>query len=97
MRRLLPGTVYIIHEIRIRVSHDNLPETSVTKFQRRFSVNVWCGLLGKKLIGPFDFDNNLTGNTHEVFLENDLPVLLEDIPLMIRSQMYFQHDGDPPH
>ena len=24
-------------------------------------------------------------------------VLLEDIPLMIRSQMYFQHDGAPPH
>ena len=26
-------------------SHDNPHETSVTKFQRRFSVNVWRGLL----------------------------------------------------
>jgi len=60
-------------------------------------VNVWCGLLGNKLIGPFVFDNNLTGNTHEVFLRNELPGLLEDIPLMIRSQTYFQHDGAPPH
>jgi len=60
-------------------------------------VNFWCGLLGKKLIGPFVFDNNLTGNTYEVFLRNELPVLLEDIPLMIRSQMYFQHEGAPPH
>jgi len=78
-------------------SHDNPHETSITKFQRRFSVNVWCGLLGNKLIGPFVFDNNLTGNTYEVFLRNELPGLLEDILLMIRSQMYFQHDGAPPH
>jgi len=27
-------------------------------------VNVWCGVLGNKLIGPFVFDNNLTGNTY---------------------------------
>ena len=26
------------------------------------------GMLGKRLIGPFVFDNNLTGNTHEAFL-----------------------------
>ena len=39
-------------------------------------MNVWCGLLGSKLIGPFVFDNNLMGNTWEVFLR--LPGLLED-------------------
>jgi len=78
-------------------SHDNPHETSVTKFQRRFSVNGWCALLGNKLIGPFVFDNNLTGNTYEAFLRNELPGLSEDIPLMIRSQMYFQHDGASPH
>ena len=60
-------------------------------------MNVWCGGLGNKLIGPFVFDNNLTGITYEVFLRNELLGLLEDIPLMTRSQMYFQHDGDPPH
>ena len=60
-------------------------------------MNVWCGVLGNKLFGPFVFDNNLTENAYEVFLRNDLPGFLEDIPLMIRSQMYFQHDGAPPH
>jgi len=78
-------------------SHNNPHETSVTNFQKRFSVNVWCGVLGNRLIGPFVFHNNLTGNTYEAFLRNELPCLLEDIPLMIRSQMYFQHDGAPPH
>ena len=69
--------------------------TSVTHFQRRFSLNVWYGMLGKRLIGPFVLDNNLTGNTYKAFLRNDLPVLSEDFPLMLRSQMYFQHDGAP--
>ena len=76
-------------------SLDNPHETSVTNFQRIFSVNVWCGVLGKRLIGPFVFYNNLTGITYEAFLRNGLPGLLEDIPLMIRGQMYFQHDGAP--
>jgi len=50
-----------------------------------------------KLIGPFVFDNNLMGNAYEVSLQNELPGLLEDILLTIRNQMYFQHDGAPPH
>ena len=36
-------------------SHINPHETSVTNFQKRFSVNVWCGVLGNRLIGPFVF------------------------------------------
>ena len=55
-------------------SHDNPHETSVTNFQRRFTVNVLCGVLGNKLIRPFVFDNNSTGNAYEVFLRNELPV-----------------------
>ena len=41
-------------------SHDNPHGTSVTNFQRRFTVNVWCGVLGNKLIGPYVFDNNFS-------------------------------------
>ena len=43
------------------------------------------------------FDNNIKGNTYEAFLRNELPGLLEDIQLMIRSQIYFQHDWAQPH
>jgi hypothetical protein len=78
-------------------SDENPQRTRITNFQRRFSVNARCGLLGDKLIGPFVFDNNLTGDTYEFFLRNELPGLLEDIPLVVRSQLYFQHDGAPPH
>jgi hypothetical protein len=78
-------------------SHSNPHATCVAHFQKGCSVNVWCGVLGNRLIGPFVFDNNLTGNTYEAFLRNELPVLLTDILLMVRSQMYFQNDGTPPH
>jgi len=76
-------------------SQENPHETRVTIFQRRFSVNVWRGLLGNRLIGPFVFHNNLTGNTYEAFLSNELPGLLEDIPLMVSSQMYTYMMGLP--
>jgi len=56
-----------------------------------------CGVLGNRLIGPFVIHNNLTGNTYDAFPRNELQGLLEDIPLMVRSHMYFQHDGAPPH
>ena len=52
-------------------------------------MNVWCGVLCNRLIGPFVFDNNLTGNTYQAFLSNELPGVLEDIPLT-RSQIYFK-------
>ena len=55
-------------------SHENQHGTPVTKFQRRFSVNVWCSVLGNRLNGPFVFHNNLKGNTYEAFLWNELPV-----------------------
>ena len=31
-------------------SHENPHETRVINFQRRISVNVWCGVLGNRLI-----------------------------------------------
>jgi hypothetical protein len=89
--------IYMLMSYMVYVVYIYPHETSIIKFQKRFSVNVWCGVLGSRLIGPFVFHNNLTGKTYEAFLRNELPCLLEDIPLMIRSQMYFQHDGAPPH
>jgi hypothetical protein len=56
-------------------------------------VNIWCGLLSKKLIGPFVCDNNLTGDTYEFYLKNALLGLLEHTLSMVSDQMHFQHDG----
>lgn len=66
-------------------------------FQQRFSLNVWCGIIHNQLIGPFFFDERLTGELYTNFLRNELPTLLEDVPLLIRPEMIFQHDGAPAH
>jgi len=45
----------------------------------------------------FFFYESLTGERYLQFLINELPALLEDVPLEIRANMFFQHDGCPAH
>lgn len=68
-----------------------------SRHQHKFSINVWAGIIGDFLIGPFLLPNRLTGPLYRDFLENSLPELLEDVPLEIRRHMWFMHDGAPPH
>lgn len=68
-----------------------------THFQEQFSLNVWGGNIGDDLIGPCFLPGRLTGQSYRHFLENNLPLLLEDIPLMLRREMWFMHDGAPAH
>lgn len=56
-------------------------------------MNVWCGLLGDKLIEMFTSGSNLTSDMCDFLLRIELPSLWEDILLMVGGQMYFQHDG----
>lgn len=78
-------------------SDENPHATFVANFQHRFTVNVWCGIIDSYLIGPFILENRLTGEHYFNFLQNELQDLLEDLPLNIRMQMYYQHDGAPAH
>lgn len=32
-----------------------------TRHQLRWSINVWCGILNRKIIGPYFYNGNLTG------------------------------------
>lgn len=65
--------------------------------QRPWSVNVWCGIIGNKLIGPYFIEGNSNGIKYRNFLEQELPVLLEGVTLDVRQSMWFQHDGCPAH
>lgn len=76
---------------------ENPHATYETHFQTRFSVNVWCGIIGNHLVGPFVLEHRLTGQLYLNFLQETLPLLLEDIPLDVRQGMWFQQDGAPPH
>lgn len=66
-------------------------------FQHQFGVNLWAGIMNGAIIGPFELPARLRGPDYLNFLQNDLPNLLENVPLAIRAHMWFQHDGAPAH
>jgi hypothetical protein len=68
-----------------------------TNFQHRFAVNVWAGIIGNVLIGPWILPQRLNADIYLNFLRNSLPELLEELPLAVRAEMWFMHDGAPPH
>jgi hypothetical protein len=58
---------------------------------------LWAGILGDKLNGPYVLLQRLTGHSYLNFIVSTLLELLEDVPLRGRAQMWFMHDGAPPH
>ena len=61
--------------------------------QQRFSLNVWLGVLGDRLIGPHILPRKHYGRGYLRFLRRDLPGLLEDVPLAQHQRMWYMHDG----
>lgn len=61
--------------------------------QRRFSVNVWLGIINHRVIGPIYLPNRLDA----VEYLNVLEQVIDDMPLNIRPNMLFMHDGAPAH
>lgn len=52
--------------------------------QTVWGTNVWCGLIGGKLLGPYFYDGTLNGRKYYNFLINKLPMMMDDIPLATR-------------
>lgn len=66
--------------------------------QIKFGFNVWCGIIGSTILGPYIFDGTLTGDRYLHFLQNDFRNMLDELPLQTRRMLeWFQHDGAPPH
>lgn len=78
-------------------AHANPHATRQNKTQFKFHVNLWAGILGNTIIGPHIFEESLNANRYLSFLQDVLPVLLEDVPLAERNRIVYQHDGAPPH
>jgi hypothetical protein len=66
-------------------------------FESRFSVDIWCGAIGSQVIGPFILEERLASDGYLRFLKVELSVLLEDVPLQIRRQLWLQQDGALRH
>lgn len=54
-------------------------------------------MIDDELIGPFVLPNRLDQHAYLDFLQNTLPLLLEDVPLETRRRMQLQLDGAPAH
>lgn len=82
-----------IHSWQIENPHEGREDRS----QHQFKINLWTGIFNGQIIGPVELPAILNGRNYLQFLQNDLPVLLEDTPLALRQRMWYQQDGCPAH
>jgi len=88
----------VINKQNNRLWSDVNPHWAVdSRHQTVWGTNVWCGLIGGKLLGPYFYEENLNARRYLAFLTNVLPLMLENLPLATRQTLYFQHDGAPAH
>lgn len=88
-----------LHNLHHWSSKDENPRVKRQRsFQRRFSVNVWAGVIGNHVIGPYFLPDNLNGEYYLHFLRNELPELVAEVPIFNEDRrIVFQHDGCPAH
>ncbi|KOB62355.1 Transposable element Tc3 transposase [Operophtera brumata] len=55
--------------------------------QYLFKVNMWTGILNGRVISPFELPENLNAQAYLYFLQNQLPDLLEEVPLNIYGKI----------
>lgn len=64
-------------------------------------VNVWAGVIGRHIIGPFFLDGTLTADRYLQLLQNHvIPAITAIFPGEnggIDNRIIFQQDGAPPH
>lgn len=65
--------------------------------QIRFGLNVWVGLLGDTIIGPYIYEDNLNADRYLNFLRTFFTDFLDNLPLNRLNTIWFQQDGAPPH
>ncbi|GBN39379.1 hypothetical protein AVEN_205915-1 [Araneus ventricosus] len=63
------------------------------KHQERWFLNVWAGILGDRLLGPYLLPERLSRQSYLVFLNEVLTEFLDDISLAAIQGLWFQHDG----
>lgn len=90
----------VINTQNNRYWNDQNPHwTFEINYQTIWGTDVWCGLICDELLGPFFYYRILNGRRHYYinFLLNELPMILDDIPLVLRENIIFQHDSVRAH
>ncbi|XP_071053655.1 uncharacterized protein [Onthophagus taurus] len=61
------------------------------------NINVWAGLVGDHIIGPFFIEGNLNGHKYLNILQNDVIPSLQQLDNVQFGSIWFQQDGCPAH
>ena len=82
------------HNLRIWGSENSHVTCDLERDSPR--LNVWCGIMHDKIIGPFFFAEKLHVVTAQIYLD----ILIEYVSPQLehyQPQVIFQQDGAPPH
>ena len=77
-----------LHNLHERAD-ENPHSMRVRGHQRRFAVNIWAGILDDYLLESYMVPPRHRWPMFRMFLEVDLPRLLEEVPLGIRRRMWY--------
>lgn len=77
-------------------SQENEHRLVHTRTQYPQKINVWAGIFGHHIIGPFFMEYNLTGETYLELLQNRIEPALEEV-LRENQDIWYQMDGCPAH
>ncbi|GBN06591.1 hypothetical protein AVEN_226354-1 [Araneus ventricosus] len=67
------------------------------RHQLRWSINVWCRIFNDRHIGPVFYEGTLTGQRYLELLQYVITDFVENLPLHQLRNIWFQHNGAPPH
>lgn len=67
------------------------------KHQHHFGFNVWVGIFGTRVVGPFFYNESLTSDRYLNLLSNEIEEALDTLPLAVTQNCWFQQDGAPAH
>ena len=71
--------IFFIHYTNNNLAQENPHWLQEMDHQHVWKVNIWCGIIEKRVVGPFIFEENRNGIRYANFIKNDLPPLLENI------------------
>lgn len=83
---------------RIRYwSQENLHKFYELRTQYPQKLNVWAGILGEHVIGPFFINGNLTGQKYLDLLQQQIVPRIQELVGARFNEIWFQQDGCPAH
>ncbi|KAJ8944850.1 hypothetical protein NQ318_012999 [Aromia moschata] len=83
------------------LSRENPQWMRELRTQNPEKVNVWAGIIGENIIGPFFIDGNLNGETYLALLQNNVVLTMANLypaegnPQLPGNALWFQQDGAP--